>query len=207
MAQNYDNMAKYLTTNYGDDISQFILGTQDCEILEHLDTEQQVIIGQRTDAVLRIRINGDEAILHIEFQTQSSREPMWTRIPGYQGWAEACVQSVLTGPFDAETKADLLSGLTVLGSITQVPDLFTRFIPEELMQESGFYRYLQDKFTRENTIENTLALLEDQFQAETISMLKPALLKITDIQHLKQILRAARNIRDVDAFSELLHKE
>ena len=75
------------------------------------------------------------------------------------------------------------------------------------MQESGFYRYLQDKFTRDAFVEGTLALLEDQFLPETISLLKPAILKINDIQRLKQIHRAARRVDNLQAFSEMLCEE
>ena len=71
------------------------------------------------------------------------------------------------------------------------------------MQESQFYQLI----IRETTIENTLALLEDQFLPETISLLKPALLKINDIQRLKQILRAARRVDNLEAFSEMLREE
>ena len=74
------------------------------------------------------------------------------------------------------------------------------------MQESGFYRYLQDKFTRETTIENTLALLENRFNSDVINALKPALLKINDTQRLKRILLAAPT-ESLDAFTERLREE
>ena len=75
------------------------------------------------------------------------------------------------------------------------------------MQESHFYRHLQDKFTRENTIENTLALLENRFTPDAVDALKPALLKISDLQRLKQILLAASEAQDPDAFAEILNEE
>ena len=75
------------------------------------------------------------------------------------------------------------------------------------MQDSQFYRYLQEKHVRDTTIEYTLAFLEDQFRPETVNALKPALLKINDIQRLKLILRAARVVQDIEAFSEMLHTE
>ena len=75
------------------------------------------------------------------------------------------------------------------------------------MQDSATYRYLQEKHTRDAFIESTLALLEDQLQPETVNALKPVLLKINDIQRLKLIHRAARNVRDIEAFAEMLHTE
>ena len=72
MAQNYDNMAKNLLTDYATEISQFVLGVKDVKVLENLDTEQQTIIGQHTDSTKRVRVNNHEAILHIELQLRDS---------------------------------------------------------------------------------------------------------------------------------------
>ena len=87
MAQDYDNMAKALFANYAHDISQFVLGTDDVEVLENLDTEQQLIIAQRTDTVARIRVDNHEAIFHLELQLRdSTRKPMWARNAAYHGY-------------------------------------------------------------------------------------------------------------------------
>ena len=87
MAQNYDNMAKNLLTDYATEISQFVLGVKDVKVLENLDTEQQTIIGQHTDSTKRVRVNNHEAILHIELQLRdSTRKPMWARNAAYHGY-------------------------------------------------------------------------------------------------------------------------
>jgi hypothetical protein len=87
MAQHYDNMAKDLLTDHATDISQFVLGMDDVEVLEDLDTEQQIVIAQRTDSTKRVRINNREAILHIELQLRdSTRKPMWARNAAYHGY-------------------------------------------------------------------------------------------------------------------------
>ncbi len=87
MAQDYDNMAKTLLTDYATDISQFVLGVQDVEVLENIDTEQQKIIAHRTDSTKRVRVNNHEAILHIELQLRdSTRKPMWARNATYHGY-------------------------------------------------------------------------------------------------------------------------
>ena len=87
MAQDYDNMTKDLFTNYATDISQFVLGVSDVEVLENLDTEQQTVIARRTDTTARIRVNDREAILHVELQLRdSTRKPMWARNAQYQGY-------------------------------------------------------------------------------------------------------------------------
>ena len=87
MAQDYDNMAKSLLTDYATDISQFVLNVDEVEILDNIDTEQQIVIAQRTDSTKRIRVNNHEAILHIELQLRdSTRKPMWARNAAYQGY-------------------------------------------------------------------------------------------------------------------------
>ncbi len=87
MAQNYDNMAKNLLTDYATEISQFVLGVNDVEILENIDPDQQTIIGQRTDSVKRIRVDNREVILHIELQLRdSTHKPMWARNAAYHGY-------------------------------------------------------------------------------------------------------------------------
>ncbi len=87
MAQDYDNMAKELLTEHAHDISRFILGVDNVQVLENLDTEQQVVIGQRVDSTKRIRVDNEEAILHIELQVRDSTpKPMWARTAAYHGY-------------------------------------------------------------------------------------------------------------------------
>ena len=86
MAQDYDNMGKYIFSTHPKDISQFVLDTNDVEVLENLDTEQQTISAQRTDTTARVRVNDHEAILHLELQLRdSTRTPMWARTAAYHG--------------------------------------------------------------------------------------------------------------------------
>ena len=87
MAQDYDNMTKELFTNDATDLSRFVLGVEDVEVLENLDTEQQRIAAQRTDTTKRVRVNNREAILHVELQLRdSTRRPMWARNAAYHGY-------------------------------------------------------------------------------------------------------------------------
>ena len=74
MAQDYDNMGKNLWTEHADDLSRFVLGQDDVEVLEDLETEQQTVIARRTDITKLVQINGDKAILHVELQLRESTE-------------------------------------------------------------------------------------------------------------------------------------
>ena len=74
------------------------------------------------------------------------------------------------------------------------------------MQESKTYQRQMERAARENTIENTLALLEDQFQAEAVNALTPELRSINDLQKLKQLLVAAAKVQNIEAFEQMLHE-
>ena len=87
MPQDYDNMGKSLWTDHAIDLSRFVLGEEDVEVVEDLDTEQQTIIARQTDITKRIRVNNQEAILHVELQLRDSTDkPMWARNAQYQGY-------------------------------------------------------------------------------------------------------------------------
>ena len=72
MAQDYDNIGKRLWTDHALDLSRFVLGEEDVEVLADLDTEQQTIIARQTDITKRIRVNNQQAILHVELQLRDS---------------------------------------------------------------------------------------------------------------------------------------
>ena len=87
MAQDYDNIGKRLWTDHALDLSRFVLGEEDVEVLADLDTEQQTIIARQTDITKRIRVNNQQAILHVELQLRdSTATPMWARNAQYQGY-------------------------------------------------------------------------------------------------------------------------
>ena len=66
----------------------FVIGTNDdVQVIENIDTEQHLVVEQRTDSTKRIRINESEAILHIELQLRDSTfKPMWARNAAYYGY-------------------------------------------------------------------------------------------------------------------------
>ena len=287
MAQDYDNLGKSLWADHAVDLSRFVLGEEDVEVIEDLDTEQQTVIARQTDITKRVRVNKQEVILHVELQLRdSTRKPMWARNAQYQGylvgehqipvysnviyfhpnagrndpggytyewngyehtnrykvirlieiegqailemqapgllpftplmkppvgmdleqWVQECIDVTRAAPVDQQTQADLLYGIYLFGSVVTDAVLFERLIPEELMRESKGYQRQRERIIRENTIENTLALLSDQFQPETVSALTPALRNINDLQKLKQLLRAAARVQNIEAFAQMLYE-
>ena len=86
MAQDYDNIGKKLWADHAEDLSRFVLDTDNVEVLADLGTEQQ-IIERETDIIKQIRINGHKVILHVELQLRDSTDtPMWARNAQYQGY-------------------------------------------------------------------------------------------------------------------------
>ncbi|MYB95132.1 hypothetical protein F4054_03325 [Candidatus Poribacteria bacterium] len=80
-------MGKILWTDHAADLSRFVLGEEDVEVFEDLDTEQQTVIARQTDITKRVRVNNQEAILHVELQLRDSTDtPMWARNAQYQGY-------------------------------------------------------------------------------------------------------------------------
>ena len=74
------------------------------------------------------------------------------------------------------------------------------------MRESKTYQRQREKILRETTIENTLALLVDQFHPETVSALTPMLRSVSDLQKLKQLHLAAARVQSIEAFAQMLHE-
>ncbi len=88
------------------------------------------------------------------------------------------------------------------------------------MLESSTYRYILqqgieqgiergiergiEQGARESTIEGILEALEIQFRASDVQALKPLLESIEELQHLKDLRRAAMQVPNLDAFKRLL---
>ena len=81
----FDTIAKHLIHTYPQDFARFTLQHDDLEVLDVIDTEQPTVEAHRTDSLIRVRIGGEEALVHHEFQTTDSTPPMPRRMAGYIG--------------------------------------------------------------------------------------------------------------------------
>ena len=70
----YDTIPKQLIHIYPQDLVHLALGREDVEIEveEILDTELPRVETRMVDSVIRVRIDGKKALVHIEFQTTDS---------------------------------------------------------------------------------------------------------------------------------------
>ena len=83
-----DTISKYLIQHYPHHFTRFALARDDVEVIEVIETEQPTIRARRSDSFIRVRIAGQEALVHNEFQTASSTNPpMERRMAGYIGYA------------------------------------------------------------------------------------------------------------------------
>ena len=84
----FDTISKHLIQKYPDDFAGFTLGREDVEVLAVIDTEQYTVEARQMDSLIRVRIDGEEALIHNEFQTtDSTNSPMPRRMAGYIGRA------------------------------------------------------------------------------------------------------------------------
>ncbi len=83
MAQ-YDEIVKHLMDRFADDFAMLSFDTPDVEVLETLDTEQQTVKVHRNDMTFKVRWQNETVLLHIEVQTEDSRDkPMPLRVLAY----------------------------------------------------------------------------------------------------------------------------
>ena len=64
----FDAISKHLIQTYPHDFAGFTLGRDDIEVLEVIDTEQPTVTAHQTDSLIRVLIDGREALVHNEFQ-------------------------------------------------------------------------------------------------------------------------------------------
>jgi hypothetical protein len=82
----FDTVSKQIVHKNPDECIQFYLGTPDAKAIKVIETEQPVVKWYRADSFIHANVRGEEAIVHLEFQTHDSTEvPMPYRIAGYAG--------------------------------------------------------------------------------------------------------------------------
>ena len=131
-------------------------------------------------------------------------------------WLEHCVAKAWDMPLERPVKADVLTGLTLLSGLVYNPQTVTAITYKEylmdLMRESPFAQYLTQQAReegieqggRERAIEDLLDVLEIRFGLAASDPLAARLGAIDDVQHLKQLHRAAIQVPSLEAFRNLL---
>jgi len=80
----YDEIVKHLMDRFPNEFAALALGTPDVAVGERLTTEQPTIKMHHSDMTFKVRLPDEAAILHIEAQTEDSRDkPMPLRMLPY----------------------------------------------------------------------------------------------------------------------------
>ena len=304
-----DTISKYLIQHYPDHFTRFALARDDVEVIEVIETEQPTIRARRTDSFIRVRIDGEEALVHNEFQTASSTNPPMERrmagyighaiehhglpiysnviylrpnagqndlgyyvqeLPGYEiairyrvirlieiegqpilstghsglipftplmkppegvasdAWLRQCIHTARTRPIARSPKADYLAGMVALSELVYDSETISAIIFKEgimdILRESSLFQSLTqqsraeareegleegieqgiEQGERRSTIEAILEVLEIRFDMSEAHPLSARIAAIDDLQHLKQLLRAAIQVPNIEAFQRVL---
>ena len=83
----YDEVFKHLTDRFPYSLAALALKTEAVEVGENLSTDQPRVNMHHSDMTFKIQIADEEAILHIEAQTEDSRDkPMPLRMLAYSSF-------------------------------------------------------------------------------------------------------------------------
>ncbi|MCY3683598.1 MAG: hypothetical protein OXH16_19540 [Gemmatimonadetes bacterium] len=296
-----DTISKYLIQHYPDHFTRFALARDDVEVIEIIETEQPTVRARRADSFIRVRIDGQEALVHNEFQTTDSTNPPMPRrmagyigraiehhglpiysnviylrpnagqndlgyyiqeVPGYEiairyrvirlieiegqpilstghsglipftplmkppegmasdAWLHQCIHTARTRPIARSYRADYLAGMVALSELVYDSETISAVIFQEdimdIIRESSLFQSLTqqsreeareqglEQGVRQRAIEDLLDVLEIRFDMPETHPLSTRIAAIDDLQHLKQLLRTAVQVPDLDAFQRVL---
>lgn len=290
----YDEIFKDVTTEFPDALAALALKTPDVAVGDRLGTEHTTVRMHHSDLTFHIRLPDEDAILHIEAQTDDSthkpmplrmlayssflaleheknvystvlyfRPPAGQRDPGFyrygnaergggwfqynviriyelegqdyldpgavgllpftalmkppadmppHAWVEKCIQTTQAADVDRQTRATLLFGLSLFGSLVHPPELFQDPTLEAIMQESPFYEHIVERSfkqgieqgieqgARQMSIESTLNILNERFPDADIKPIRTALEAVADLNRLKALNLTASIAASFHAF-------
>ena len=125
-----------------------------------------------------------------------------------EAWLRQCIHRAQEVPMDETVKANYLANLAILSGLVYTSETVMTIIVEETMYESSVVQYFTEKGIKQGIEqgirESIQEVLELRFQPETVRRLAARLGAIDDVQHLKQLHRAAIQVSSLEAFRHLL---
>ncbi len=137
-----------------------------------------------------------------------------------RAWVEKCIETTRSADVDSETRATLLFGLSLFGSLVHPSDFFQNPSLEAIIQESPFYEYVLERGkeqgmergrvqgieqgARQTSIESTLAILNERFPTADVSAVRSVLEAMGDLERLKRLNLQASIATSFKAFQEHL---
>ena len=126
-------------------------------------------------------------------------------------WLQQCVQRAETLPMAEATQANFLTDLAIMSGLVYDYQIIQRIIPEDIMNESSVIQHFAEQGIEQGREqvgrEFLLDVLALRFQPEDVQQLASRIEAIEDVQHLKQLHRAAIQMPTLEAFKRLLEAD
>ena len=135
-------------------------------------------------------------------------------------WLRQCIHTARTRPIARSPKADYLAGMVALSELMYDSETISAVIFQEdimdIIRESSLIQYFKqegieegieqgiEQGERRSTIEAILEVLEIRFDMPETHPLSARIAAIDDLQHLKQLLRTAIQVPNLEAFQRVL---
>ena len=121
-----------------------------------------------------------------------------------EAWLRQCVNRAQAVPMDEPLKARYLADLAILSDLVYKSETIMTIIAEETMYESSIVQHFTEKGIKQGSREFLLDVLALRFQPEDMQRLASRIEAIEDVQHLKQLHRAAIQVPSLEEFRRLL---
>ena len=134
-----------------------------------------------------------------------------------EAWLRHCVDATNALRVDESIKVDILDRLMILSGLEYDQTLINRILLQEglmdaIMRESSFAQYIRqqgieqgiEQGGRQRAIEDILDVLEIRLDMPETHPLSTRIAAIDDLQRLKQLLRAAIQVPNLEAFQRIL---
>ena len=140
-------------------------------------------------------------------------------------WLQQCIHTARTRPIARSYRADYLAGMVALSELVYESEVISGIIFKEgimdLIRESSLFQSLTqqsrekareegleeglEQGVRQRAIEDILEVLEIRFDLSEAHPLSTRITAIDDLQHLKQLHRAAIQVPNLEAFQRVLY--
>ena len=140
-------------------------------------------------------------------------------------WLHQCIHTARTRPIARSSRADYLAGMVALSELVYESEVISGIIFKEgimdLIRESSLFQSLTqqsreeareegieqgiEQGVRQRAIEDILEVLEIRFDLSEAHPLSARITAIDDMQHLKQLHRAAIQVPNLEAFQRVLY--
>ena len=137
-----------------------------------------------------------------------------------EAWLHQCIHTARTHPIGRSPKADYLAGMVALSELVYESETISAIIFKEdlmdIIRESSLIQYFKqegieegieqgiEQGGRQRAIEDLLEVLKIRFDLSEAHPLSARIAAIDDLQHLKQLLRAAVQVPNLEAFQRIL---